>query len=116
MGTDPRREVGGEQRQVLQPLAQRREVNRKDIQPEVEILAEEALAAIASSSRRLVAAITRTSTRTVRLAAHPLDLARLQHPEQLGLGLEAQVADLVEQEGAAVGQLEAARSAGRWHR
>ena len=37
----------------------------------------------------------------------PLELALLQHAEQRDLGLDGQVADLVEEDGAAVGQLEA---------
>src|SRR5262249_58444172 len=37
--------------------------------------------------------------------------ALLQHAEQLGLGVSGQVADLVEEDGAAVGQLEAAHAA-----
>jgi hypothetical protein len=53
----------------------------------------------------LVAATTRTSTR-VR-AAHPLELPLLEHAQELGLELGPQVADLVEIERTALGQLEA---------
>ena len=46
-------------------------------------------------------------------AAEPLECALLEHPQQLGLQLERQVADLVEEQRAAVGQLEAARPSRR---
>ena len=58
-----------------------------------------------------MAATTRTSTLTDPLGADPLELAGLERAEQLGLGLRAQVAHLVEEERAAVGQLEPARAA-----
>src|SRR5690606_28839692 len=41
-------------------------------------------------------------------ATHPLEAPLLQHAEQLGLQLGAQLADLVEEERAAVGELEPA--------
>ena len=50
-----------------------------------------------------MAATTRTSTWTVDGGAHRLDLAVLQHPQHLGLGARRHVADLVEEDGAAVG-------------
>ena len=65
--------------------------------------------ATASSSRRLVAATIRTSTRCDALGAEPLQLPGLERAQQLGLGVRAQVADLVEEEGAAVRQLEPAQ-------
>jgi hypothetical protein len=40
--------------------------------------------------------------------AHALNLAVLEHPEQLGLNLERQLANLVEKQGSAVGHLELA--------
>ena len=52
--------------------------------------------------------MTRTSTAMVRDAAHPLDLALLEHAQELGLHRERHVADLVEEQRAPVGQLEAA--------
>ena len=54
-----------------------------------------------------MAATTRTSTLSVSVAAHALELALLQHAQQLRLQLEGQLADLVEEQRAAVGQLEA---------
>ena len=46
------------------------------------------------------------------VAAQPLDVPLLQHAQQLGLGARGQVADLVEEDGAAVGLLEAADAPG----
>ncbi len=60
----------------------------------------------------MVAAITRTSTWRALRRAHPLQLAGLEHAQQLGLLRERHVADLVEEERAAVGQLEAADAVG----
>ena len=50
----------------------------------------------------------RTSTTTLRSAAHRLEGALLEHPQQLGLGGQGQIADLVQQQGPPVGHLEAA--------
>ena len=61
-----------------------------------------------SSRRRLVAEMTRTDDADRLLAAEPLHLAVLQHAQQLGLRRLVQVADLVEEDAAAVGQLELA--------
>ena len=51
----------------------------------------------------MVAATTRTSIRWIRGRAERPDLALLQHAQQLGLQRERQLADLVEEDGAAVG-------------
>ena len=55
-----------------------------------------------------MAAMTRTSTLIGARAADALELALLEHAEQLGLGFGGHLADLVEEERAAVGQLEPA--------
>ena len=55
-----------------------------------------------------MAATSRTSTLIVLRAAEPLELLLLQHAEQLGLQLQRDVADLVEEQRPLVGQLEAA--------
>ncbi len=62
----------------------------------------------AASRSRLVAATTRTSTFDGAAGAHALDLPALQGAQQLGLQVQRQLADLVEEEGAAVGLLEGA--------
>ncbi len=100
-------EVGDEQGDVLFALAERRDLDRHDVQPVEEVLAEAALLDLL-----LQVAVGRGDDAHVHgdqlAAADPLDLARLDRAEQLRLGLRAQVADLVEEEGAAVGQLELA--------
>ena len=68
-------EVLDQQRDVLAPLAQRRQRERDDVQPVVEVLAEAPVARSASSRSRLVAATTRTSTRIGLAAADALELA-----------------------------------------
>ena len=55
-----------------------------------------------------MAATRRTSTRCVLRAAEPLELLLLEHAQELGLERRRDVADLVEEERAAVRQLEAA--------
>jgi hypothetical protein len=50
----------------------------------------------------------RTSTLDGLGAAHALELVLLQHAQQRDLGLWGDVADLIEEDGAAVGELEAA--------
>ena len=52
--------------------------------------------------------MTRTSTRLRAAAADGLELALLEHAQELDLGLRRQLAHLVEEDRAAVGQLEAA--------
>ena len=61
--------------------------------------------AIACSRSVLVAHSTRTSARRVG-SSQPLELAALQHPQQLGTGGGGQVPDLVQEERAADGGLE----------
>ena len=55
-----------------------------------------------------MAATSRTLTRMRLGAAEALDLALLERAQQLHLGRHVDVADLVEEERAALGQLEAA--------
>ena len=61
----------------------------------------------------MVAATTRTSTRLRLARAHRHDLAVFEHAKQLGLERRRHVADLVEEERAAVGQLEPSLAVGR---
>ena len=68
--------------------------------------------AIAFSMSLLVAAIMRTLTLHGLGAAEALELALLQHAQQLHLRAEVDVADLVEEERAALGHLEAPLLAG----
>ena len=56
----------------------------------------------------MVAATTRTSARSGARAADALELALLEDAQELGLHQRAHLADLVEEQGAARGLLEAA--------
>jgi len=92
---------------VLAPPAQRRHPDGDDVEPEVEILAEAApggqLAQIAVAGRQHA----HVDPHRARAAdAHELPL--LQHAQELRLRAEVHLADLVEQERAAVRQLELA--------
>jgi hypothetical protein len=57
----------------------------------------------------LVAAITRTSTRTSAAPPTRLNALLFQEPQQLGLKGRHHLADLVEEHGAAVGRFEQAQ-------
>ena len=97
-----------EQGNVGGPLAQRRQGDGEDVEPVVEILAKRAIADLA-----LEIAVRRRDHPDVDLhrvgPAHALELALLQHAQELDLDLERHVADLVEEQRPAVRQLEAAR-------
>ena len=96
---------------VLAPLAQGRNPDREDVQPVVEVGAEAAV-----GRHRPEVAVGGGDQPHVHLAlvrrAEPLELALLEHAQQLGLQLQRQVADLVEEDGAVVGELEAALAGG----
>ena len=102
-----RQEVLDQERDVLPALAQRRHVHAGDREPVVEVLAEAAAVDLAPRSR-LVAATTRTSTVDRLGAADAADLLALEHAQELRLHRERQLADLVEEDGAAVRALERA--------
>ena len=100
-------EVVGQQQDVGPPLPQRRDVDGEHVQPVVQVLAE-LLRSMSFSRSLLVAAIRRTSALMVERAADPLELPLLQDAQELDLHGRGQVSDLVEEERAALGQLEAA--------
>ena len=88
-----------------------RHVEGDDVEAEVEVLAEAALADLLLEV--LVGGGDDPHVHLDRArAAHGLDVLLLQRAQDLGLGLEAHVADLVEEERAAVGQLELALARG----
>ena len=92
-------------------VAQRRHEDRDDVQAEVEVLAEPARPDLARQvlvGRREHAHVHPDARR----AADRLDDLLLQHAQHLGLRLQAHVADLVEEERAAVGELELAAPVG----
>ena len=83
------------------PLAQRRHVDREDVEPVVEILAEGAV--LGEVEQAPVGGRDQPDVDPLDLArADRLDLALLEHAEQLCLGVERQLADLVEEDRAAM--------------
>ncbi len=100
-----RREVRHQQRNVLAPLAERRHVDRHHVEPVEQVLAEPA-----GGDLRLELLVRRGEHAHVHRhglgAADARDHAVLQHPQHLGLRSQTHVADLIEEERAAVGLLE----------
>ena len=100
----------GQRRAVAAPLAQRRQRDAQHRQPVVEVGAEAALA-----HARLEVAVRRAdhphAHRDRARAADPHHLAFLQHAQQARLQRQRHLADLVEEQGAAVGRFEQARMA-----
>ena len=96
---------------VVAALAQRRDRDREDRQPEVEVLAELPLGHRAASGRGW--SRRRRARRPCSDCVPPTrsKLLLLEHAQQLGLQRERQLADLVEEQRAAVRQLEASRLA-----
>src|SRR5665213_716539 len=104
-------EVMHEQRDVLAPIAQRRHDHRDDVQSIVEILAKMSLRYLCLEI--LVRRRDHAHVHGDRLRApDAIDDAILEHAQHLCLRARAHVADLVEEERAAVGLLELARSIG----
>src|SRR5439155_23001119 len=101
-------EVRSEEWDITLPLPQRGKLDQKNAQTVVEILAE-----ASRPDLGLEVPVRRRDHAHVDLArgvvAHALVLPLLQHAEEFGLKLDREVADLVEQDGTAVGQLEASR-------
>ena len=99
-------EVLGQHRHVFPALAQGRRGDRDDVEPVVEVLPEALLAH--EHGQVLVGGGDDPHVDAEGLGPpHPLELALLEHPEDLGLRDRREVGHLVEEEGAAVGQLEA---------
>ena len=100
-----------EQGDVLSPLAQRRKADGEDVEAVVEVLAERFVLDFLEQ-----VAIGGGDDADVDGdgggAAHAIELALLQDPEQFYLGLRGKFADLVEEDGAAVGELESAQTPG----
>ncbi len=94
-------------RQVFQPVPQRRHEDRHDVEPIVEVFAE-----LARFDLFFQVAIGRGDEADIdrqRLgAADALELSFLQDAQQLGLKRRGNLADLIEEQSAAVGLLEAA--------
>ena len=99
-------QVQGQWLDVLQPLAQRRDADGVDVEPVEQILAK---APFAHRLRQI--GVGRRDDAHVHLArrctAQAVDLAALQHAQQLGLRGQGQLAELVEHQRAAVRTFEA---------
>src|SRR6059058_2018807 len=104
---EPLDEVAHQGGNVLGPLAERRGLDREHVQPVVEIVPEPLL-----FHHPKEVAVRRGDEADVDLdrlrTAVPLELLLLQDAQQLRLELERDLADLVEEQRAAVGHLEAA--------
>ena len=96
----------GQLQDVVEPLAQRRQRDLEDAEPVVEVLAE-----LAALHRRVQVAVGGGNHADVGVeharAAEAHELALLEHAQQLGLHRRRHLADLVEEEHAAVGLLDA---------
>src|SRR4029077_9151093 len=105
LGGEPGGKGGSKQRNVVLARAQRRNRDREDVEAVVEIVAK-----FAFRDRFLEIAIRRGDHAQVHLsrlrAADRLEFAFLQNAEQLYLQVKRQLADFVEEDGAAVGQTE----------
>ncbi len=103
----PLDEPPDEERDVLPALAQGRDADREDVQPVVEVGPE--AARLDGGLEVVVGGGDEADVDLPRLArADPLELSLLEDAEELRLEVEAEVPDLVEEEGAAVGELETA--------
>ena len=104
-----------QQRDVLAALAQRRQRDGEDVEPIVEILPEAPL-----GHGAFEIAVGGRDDADVRVerpsGSHAFERPVLQHAQQLGLHVDAEFADLVQEERAAVRQLEAAGPASRRRR
>ena len=100
-------EVLQQERQVPAPLAQRRDLDVEDVEAVVEVLAEPALrdALAQVAVRRRDDAHVDAGHR--RVGAERLDRPLLQDAQELGLRGQRDLGDLVEEQRAAVGRLEA---------
>ena len=100
-------EMLDQQRDVLAPFAQRRHLDRDDVEPVEQVLEE-----LAVGDQLPQIAIGRGDHAHVdllrALGAERLELAILQHAQQLRLHRQRDGADLVEEDRAAVGEREAA--------
>src|SRR5256712_13365136 len=102
-----RDEVAHQKRDVLGPLAKGREIDRKNVQPVVQVGAK-----LSRPDQLLERTVRRGDDPDVApdrvRAADPLGLPLLEYAKQLRLEVQRQVTDLVEEQGAAVRELEAA--------
>ena len=107
-----REEDARERGDVLAALAQRRQADLDGVEPVEEVLAEPALGRGLAAMSALVAASTRTSTCCARELPTGWNSPVCSTRSSLRLLAERHVRDLVEEQRAAVGELEAADAIG----
>src|SRR2546428_5294199 len=101
-------EMAREQRNVAQPIAQRRQSDREDVEAVEKVGAEFAL--VDQSLERLIGGGYDADFYADALrAAQSLEDAGLQHAQEPPLYLQRDLADLIQKDRAAVGQLESPR-------
>ena len=105
---EPVEELLREERHVLAPLTQGRDPDVDHVQTVEEVLAEAPLARRRPRGRGGWRRSTRTSTCHLLGPAHPEEAPLLKHAQEVDLQLRRDVADLVEEDRAPVGQLELA--------
>jgi hypothetical protein len=94
-------------RQIGEPLAQRRQLHAHDGEAVIKVRAESSCADLVPK-----AAIGRRENANVHgnvvVAAYPLDVMTLEDAQNFGLELQAELADFVQEDRAAVGRFEGA--------
>jgi hypothetical protein len=93
-----------EARDVVPPLAQRRQAQREDLQPIVEVLSEAALLHL--SSRFRFVAVTIRRSRASAWSSRRADLSFLEGAQELRLEGQRRLRDFVEEERPSIGDLE----------
>ena len=107
LAREPAHEELGQRRDVVLAVAQRRHLDRDDVEPVEQVLAE--LALLHHLAQVAVGRGDDAHVHAQRAgAAEPLELVLLEHAQDLRLRARAHVADFVEEQRAAVGLLEAA--------
>src|SRR6516162_11330906 len=96
-----------EERNIFAPLAQRRHHDRKNVKTIIEVAAKPLLIHLLSQIRIRRGDQAGIGVKCPR-ASQPLTLSLLQHAQQLGLNLQRNIPDLIEKDGPAIRQLEAA--------
>src|SRR5262245_34972045 len=99
-------EAPDEERDVFDPLPQRRNVDGKDVEPVEEILAERFLRDLLFEVPMRGGDDAHVDVDRLR-TSEPLDLTFFEHAQQLDLHVRWQIADLVEKDRGIVSQLEA---------
>ena len=103
--------MAGQRRNVAGPFPERRQLDRHDVDPVIEVLAEFPL--LDQLDKIMVGGGDDPDIELDHaLAADAVDLAGLERAQQAGLGVHRHVADLVKKQRAALGLLEFARRAG----